>query len=92
MTSRSLKPEPAHSDIGIYECEIRLTFRLIEEKKVLADRENLLDILLDAISCGTDEYLEMRSTEAQAREFPETEASADMRRQIIRLRNSKLSY
>jgi hypothetical protein len=76
------------SEFAVYECEIRLKFRLIEEKKVLSNREQLLELLLDAFSYGADEYLEPIQTYVDAQEVLETNASPQMRRQLIRLRNS----
>jgi hypothetical protein len=82
-------PEHPDTGIGVYDCEIHLKFRLIEDKDALRDRDRLLEILLDAFSCGTDEYLETSLLEVEAREMPEVEASPEMRRQLIRLRNSR---
>jgi Mg2+ and Co2+ transporter CorA len=76
-------------DVGVYECEVHLKFRLIEEKNALSDREQLLEALIDAFTCGTDEYLETIEVEAQAQEVSEMQASPQMRRQLIRLRNSR---
>ncbi|NET04878.1 MAG: hypothetical protein F6K09_00520 [Merismopedia sp. SIO2A8] len=91
MKSSPLRTQVSPTDVSIYECEIHLKFKLIEDKGILTDREHLLEILLDALSCGTDEYLEMQTTYAGAKEIPETDASAEMRRQVIRLRNSKFT-
>lgn len=87
MKSSSIRNQSIRSDVAVYDCEIHLKFRLIEEKDVLNDRDRLLELLLDALSCGADEYLEPVQIHVQAKEIPETEASASMRRQIIRLRN-----
>jgi hypothetical protein len=76
------------SEFAVYECEIRLKFKLIEEKKILNNREQLLELLLDAFSYGADEYLEPIQTYVDAQEVLETNASPQMRRQLIRLRNS----
>ncbi|MBD1911414.1 MULTISPECIES: Npun_R1517 family heterocyst differentiation transcriptional regulator [unclassified Leptolyngbya] len=91
-----MNPKPAKqqsasdaSEIGVYDCEIHLKFRLIEEKAVLGDREQLLETLLDAFACGADEYLEHIQVEVNAQEISEVLASPKMRRQLIRLRNSK---
>ncbi len=81
--------QPAPPAVGVYECEVHLKFRLIEEKGILGDREKLLEMLLDAFTCGTDEYLESIQVEVDAQEISEVEASPAMRRQLIRLRNSK---
>lgn len=89
MKSSSLQTQNVPLDVGIYDCEVRLKFKLIEEQGLLVDQENLLEFLLDAFSCGSDDYLEMLSVKAKATEVPDTDASAEMRRQLIRLRNSK---
>jgi Npun R1517 len=84
-----LECQATSSDIGVYECEVRLKFRLIEEKGALADRDNLLELLLDAFACGADEYLEQIQAEATVKAVSEVQASPKMRRRLIRLRNSK---
>jgi hypothetical protein len=89
MKNDPLEYQPKTVEVGVYECEIHLKFRLIEEKSVLNDREQLLEMLMDAFACGTDEYLETINVQVQAQEVPEIEASPQMRRQIIRLRNSR---
>lgn len=66
-----------------------MKFRLIEEKQVVGDRDHLLETLLDAVACGTDEYLNDLQVQVTAEELSEIEASPRMRRQIIRLRNSR---
>ncbi|HEY9896999.1 MAG TPA: Npun_R1517 family heterocyst differentiation transcriptional regulator [Candidatus Sericytochromatia bacterium] len=81
--------QPTVPEVGVYECEIHLKFRLIEEKDALNDRDRLLELLIDAFTCGTDEYLEPIQIEVAANELSETEASPQMRRRLIRLRNSK---
>lgn len=75
--------------VGVYECEVRLKFRLIEEKGALSNPEQLLELLLDAYSCGADEFLEPIESTVKAEEISEFTASPQMRRQLIRLRNSK---
>ncbi|HCF26305.1 MAG TPA: hypothetical protein DEV81_03630 [Cyanobacteria bacterium UBA11049] len=75
-------------EISVYECEIHLKFRLIEEKSALRDRDKLLDLLIDAFSAGADEYLEPLHTCVKTEEISELEASPQMRRQLMRLRNS----
>lgn len=77
------------SELAVYNCEIHLKFRLIEGKNLPCDREQLLEILLDAFSYGADEYLEPIQAHAEVVEVSEIEASPEMRRQLIRLRNSK---
>ncbi|MEL6221695.1 MAG: Npun_R1517 family heterocyst differentiation transcriptional regulator [Cyanobacteria bacterium J06627_8] len=88
MKSSSLRDQSPRPDIGIYDCELHVKFTMIEEKWVLENREHLLEILLDALSCGTDEYLESHEVELRVDEIPETSASAVLRRQLIRLKNS----
>lgn len=88
MKSSSLKCQPVNPEVSVYDCEIHLKFRLIEEKNALRDRDKLLELLLDAFSCGADEYLEHVHVHVEAEEVSEVEASPQMRRQLIRLRNS----
>jgi hypothetical protein len=89
MKYDSLEYKTATSEVGVYECEVHLKFRLIEEKGVLTDREQLLELLIDAFSCGSDEYLEALQVLVKAEEISEFAASPQMRRQLIRLRNAK---
>ncbi|MGI0492054.1 Npun_R1517 family heterocyst differentiation transcriptional regulator [Alkalinema pantanalense CENA528] len=81
--------QSATPEVGVYECEVHLKFRLIEERGVLSNRDQLLEILLDAFSCGSDEFLEPLQVAVNAQEVSEVNASPKMRRQLIRLRNSK---
>lgn len=94
MTYCSSKRNPAvpssGTQVGIYECEVKLKFRLIEEDLMRCDREQLLQILVDAYSYGSDDYLESLQTEVDVHEVSEVEASPQMRRQVIRLRNANL--
>ncbi|MDX2240671.1 MAG: Npun_R1517 family heterocyst differentiation transcriptional regulator [Leptolyngbyaceae cyanobacterium bins.302] len=89
MKSSSLEHQPVNAEVGVYDCEIHLKFRLIEEKGALRDRDQLLEMLLDAFACGSDEYLEPVQVQVEAQEISEMDASPQMRRQLIRLRNSK---
>ncbi|NJO39959.1 MAG: Npun_R1517 family heterocyst differentiation transcriptional regulator [Cyanobacteria bacterium CRU_2_1] len=89
MKSNSLEREPISPEFAVYDCEIRLKFRLIEEKHVLHDRERLLEMLLDAFSYGADDFLEPVDTHVETQELSEVDASPQMRRQLIRLRNSR---
>ncbi|MBD2020269.1 Npun_R1517 family heterocyst differentiation transcriptional regulator [Leptolyngbya sp. FACHB-36] len=84
-----LECQPTSSEVGVYECEIHLKFRLIEEKGALGDRDRLLELLLDAFACGMDDYLEPIHVAVDAQEILEVQASPQMRRHLIRLRNSK---
>lgn len=88
MKYDSLEYQPKAVEVSVYECEVHLKFRLIEEKGVLQDREQLLEMLIDAFSCGSDEYMEPMQVQVNAEEISELEASPQMRRQLIRLRNS----
>jgi len=88
MKSSSAQYQPVNSEVGVYDCEIHLKFRLIEEKGVLSDREQLLETLLEAFSCGADEYLEHIEVEVSVQEVSDIDASPQMRRRLIRLRNS----
>ncbi|MBD1849642.1 Npun_R1517 family heterocyst differentiation transcriptional regulator [Leptolyngbya sp. FACHB-711] len=88
MKTDSIEHHPTDSEFTVYDCEIHLKFRLIEEKHTLLDRDRLLEILLDALSYGADEYLEPMQSKVNVQEVSEVEASPQMRRQLIRLRNS----
>ncbi|CAN5798493.1 hypothetical protein BH23CYA1_BH23CYA1_11820 [soil metagenome] len=77
------------SDIGIYECEVRLKFRIIEEQLTMANREELVETLVDAFAYGSDEYLETLDSQVAIQQLHDVgQASPAMRRQLIRLRNS----
>jgi hypothetical protein len=76
-------------EVGVYECEVHLKFRLVEEKGVLLDREQLLEMLIDAYLSGSDEYMEPLESKVDVQEMDETNASPQMRRQLMRLRNSR---
>jgi Npun R1517 len=89
MKFSSLEHQPVNPEVGVYDCEIHLKFRLIEEKAALGDRDQLLEMLLDAFACGSDEYLESLQVHVDAQEVSEMDASPQMRRQLIRLRNSR---
>uniref|UniRef100_A0A832H2N1 Npun R1517 domain-containing protein n=1 Tax=Oscillatoriales cyanobacterium SpSt-402 TaxID=2282168 RepID=A0A832H2N1_9CYAN len=81
-------PEASTIEVGVYECEVHLKFRLIEEKGVLSEQNRLLEALMDAFVYGADEYLEPIQVDVAAQEISELQASPRMRRQLIRLRNS----
>jgi Npun R1517 len=89
MKHDSLEYQTAPAEVGVYECEVRLKFRMIEEKGMPHDRESLIEMLLEAYSYGCDEFLEPIQVEASAAEISELEASPEMRRQLIRLRNAR---
>ena len=86
-TNHAVQPEP--QEVGVYECEVKLKFRLLEEGLAKCDREQLLKLLVDAFAYGSDEFLETLDTEVAVQEVPELDASPEMRRQLIRLRNAK---
>jgi hypothetical protein len=88
MKSDAASHQNHQVEISVYECEIHLKFRLIEEKGVLSDREQLLELLIDAFTAGADDYLEPLHTCVSTQEISELNASAQMRRQLMRLRNS----
>ena len=90
LCSTNMNPavQPSTPQVGIYECEVRLKFHLIEEDLNQCDREQLLQILIDAYSYGSDNYLEPLETEVEVQEVSELQASPEMRRQVIRLRNA----
>ncbi|TVQ17907.1 MAG: hypothetical protein EA367_16260 [Leptolyngbya sp. DLM2.Bin15] len=89
MKTGSLQQQTETSEVGVYDCEIHLKFRLVEDKEVMAvDAEQLLELLLEALSCGPDDCLETLDTVVQVQETSEVNASPRMRRQLMRLRNS----
>lgn len=89
MSYESLQYQDGPDGVGVYECEVSLKFRMIEDRNVLEDRDQLLNVLLEAFGYGSDEYLEATHVHAEARKLSETEASPALRRQLIRLRNSR---
>jgi Npun R1517 len=83
-------PTPtSYPHVGVYECEVHLKFRMIEEGQLPTDREELLEMLLEAFGYGGDDYLEPMQVTVAAEPVAEVSASPAMRRQLIRLRNSK---
>ncbi|MEM7554481.1 MAG: Npun_R1517 family heterocyst differentiation transcriptional regulator [Cyanobacteria bacterium P01_A01_bin.84] len=87
MNSKALPRQINNVEVGVYECEIHLKFRLIEERSLLSDREQLLQVLLDALGEGSDDFLEHLQTSVKAHEISELKASPQMRRRLMRLRN-----
>ena len=81
--------QPTPQKVGVYECEVRLKFRLLEEGLTECDREELLKLLIDAFAYGSDEFLEALQTNVEVQQVSELDASPEMRRQLIRLRNAK---
>jgi hypothetical protein len=75
------------TQFGVYECAITLKFRILEESQVMADREHLLELLIDAFSYGSDEFVEQLESQVDVTEVSEMQAAPLMRRQLIRLRN-----
>ncbi|MDD1417369.1 Npun_R1517 family heterocyst differentiation transcriptional regulator [Dolichospermum sp. ST_con] len=86
MNSKALPRQINNPEVGVYECELHLKFRLIEEKSLLSDREQLLQ-LLEALTEGSDDFLETLQASVKAQEISEFKASPQMRRQLMRLRN-----
>ncbi|MEA5462176.1 Npun_R1517 family heterocyst differentiation transcriptional regulator [Leptothoe sp. PORK10 BA2] len=80
-----------NDDVNIYECEVRLKFRIIEDKLAIDERDQsaLLESLVDAYTYGDDEYLESLESQISIQEIQALEASPEMRRQLIRLRNCR---
>jgi Npun R1517 len=89
MSSNSLEHKKISTqEVSVYECEIHLKFRLIEEKNAITKQDVLLETLLDAFAYGADDYMEPTQVEVTAQEISELQASPQMRRRLIRLRNS----
>ncbi len=85
--STTAKQSAVESQVGVYECEITLKFRIIEEERVMQNRDNLLELLVDAFSYGSDEFVEPIQSRVDVAPVAEVEANPLMRRQLIRLRN-----
>ncbi|AFZ31885.1 MULTISPECIES: Npun_R1517 family heterocyst differentiation transcriptional regulator [Chroococcaceae] len=88
MKSDAIPPQSNKAEVSVYECNIQLKFRLIEEKCALRNRDDLLELLIEAFANGADEYMEPLHAHVDAQEISELEASPQMRRQLMRLRNS----
>ncbi len=87
MKSKAVSLQSKKVEVSIYECEIHLKFRLIEEKCALSDRHDLLELLIEAFTIGADEYMEPLQADVNTQEISDLEASPQMRRQLMRLRN-----
>lgn len=87
----SFNLSPQDDSVNIYECEVRLKFRIIEDKIIFDEQDNgeLIEALVDAYTYGDDEYLESLESQINIHEIQALEASPAMRRQLIRLRNSR---
>ena len=88
MKSNAPSRQTNKLEVSVYECEIHLKFRLIEEKCVLGDRDELLDLLIEAFTSGADDYMELIEMRVETEEIADLDASPQMRRQLMRLRNS----
>ena len=88
MKSNAASRQTNKVEVSVYECEIHLKFRLIEEKCVLGDRDGLLDLLIEAFTSGADDYMELLEMRVETEEIADLDASPQMRRQLMRLRNS----
>jgi hypothetical protein len=88
MKSEAASPQPKNDEVNVYECEIHLKFRLIEEESALSDRNELLEVLIEAFTIGADEYMEPLQADVNTQKISDLEASPQMRRQLMRLRNS----
>lgn len=75
-------------EVGVYECEIHLKFRLIEEKSLFSDEDQLLQVLLEALVDSSDDFLETLQATVKAHQVSELKASPQMRKQLMRLRNT----
>ncbi|MEM1242421.1 MAG: Npun_R1517 family heterocyst differentiation transcriptional regulator [Cyanobacteria bacterium P01_H01_bin.26] len=75
--------------VNIYECEVHLKFRIIEDKGAIDERDQsaLIESLIDAYTYGDDEYLESLESQINIHEISSLDASPSMRRQLIRLQN-----
>ena len=91
MKTDKASPQQKQLEVGVYECEIHLKFRLIEDKAVFSDRGELLNFLIEAFMIGADDYLEPLQSAMTTQEVSDLEASPEMRRQLMRLRNSSES-
>ncbi|MBE9076859.1 Npun_R1517 family heterocyst differentiation transcriptional regulator [Romeria aff. gracilis LEGE 07310] len=90
MAGSTKTNNPLSAEVGLYECEVRLKVRIIEERQqVMENQDELLPLLLDALSYGSDEYLETLDSQVAIKQMDEVQATPEMRRQLIRLRNSK---
>ena len=87
----SFNPSTQDDSVNIYECEVRLKFRIIENKLSIdgSDSSDLIEALVDAYAYGDDEYLESLESQINIYEIAVLDASPTMRRQLIRLRNSR---
>ena len=88
MKSDTASHQPDKFEVSVYECEVHLKFRLVEEKCALSEGDDkLLDLLIEAFTCGADEYMEPLQVDIKTQEISELDASPQMRRQLMRLRN-----
>jgi hypothetical protein len=87
-SSNNSSKRGSDSTIKVYECEVTLKFHIIEEDFMMKDKEHLLENLVDAFTYGNDEFLETLKAQVQTQAISEVEASPQLRRQLIRLRNS----
>jgi len=89
MNSDAAPRQAKNAEICVYECEVHLKFRLVDEKHAFfRNREELLEFLIEAFTTGADEYMEPLETQVNAEEVSELDASVQMRRLLMRLRNS----
>ena len=78
-----------NNSIGVYDVEINLRVRLIEEETTVnGDPDRFLGVLLNAMCSGEDCYLETADAEIKAHLVSEMEASPGMRKQLMLLRNT----
>jgi Npun R1517 len=91
MNSKPLPLQKNSVEVSVFECEISLKFRIIEETGLLKDindKDQLIQFLLESFTAGNDDFLETQVEQVKAYEVDEIKASPQMRRQLMRLRNS----
>ncbi len=91
MNSKPLPLQKNSVEVSVFECEISLKFRIIEETgllKDMSDKEQLIQFLLESFIAGNDDFLETQLEHVKAYKVDEIKASPQMRRQLMRLRNS----
>ncbi len=89
MNSDAAPRQNQDAEICVYECEVYLKFRLVEEKRAFfGDRHRLLELLTEAYTAGADEYMQPIEEHVEALEISELDAPVEMRRLLMRLRNS----
>ncbi|MFZ9739263.1 MAG: Npun_R1517 family heterocyst differentiation transcriptional regulator [Prochlorotrichaceae cyanobacterium] len=74
--------------VGVYDVEINLRVRLIEEDTTVnGDPDGLLDMVLNMLCSGGDDDVETTAAEIKTKLVSEIEASPKMRKQLLLARN-----